>query len=128
MKKIFGTSRLSKWFTAPRKPTEAVKHQLREIAKFAFNHEEGLQVLDRHKRFLNSADGLFLRDSLLLLQGNISDYLLSDEFTELDEREKDITQRSLKQCNELCSYILDPLGYIDGYIKIKGSQKATKGE
>ena len=61
----------------------------------------------------------FLRDSLLMLQGEIVKQMLSREFTELKAEEKDIRQRAYAQTNEIIAFLVDPMVYIKSALKIQ---------
>ena len=96
-----------------------MRKHLKKIIQIYLSSDEGKQVLDRYLLKQKEDDLKFLRDSLLMLQGEIVKQMLSREFTELKAEEKDIRQRAYAQTNEIIAFLVDPMVYIKSALKIQ---------
>jgi hypothetical protein len=85
---------------------------VREMSK-GFGSEQGRSMYEKYKE-LRKQEGWKVHQGLIIQVANeLSQYLLSKEFTYLDKEEKDARQRAIYISKEIIDFLLDPVAGLD---------------
>lgn len=79
------------------------------------NSTEFNTKLGQYRRVMESPEWKFLRDTLLVMKSEMLQDVFSRAHTKLSKEEKDITQRTYYNINELIDFLLQP----DTWLKSK---------
>ena len=66
------------------------------------------RTLTRYQNLTQGEDWRIYQNLIVNIGNKISQYMLSKDYSELDEREKDVQQRVFYMTKELLEFILDP--------------------
>jgi len=75
--------------------------------------------LEDYERAMKTPQWEFLRDSILVLRGNMANELLSLRFAKLDPNEKDVQQRVYYHFNQLLEFLEHPTEHIKNKRRFK---------
>ena len=64
-------------------------------------------------------------EMLMLLRGSIAEELLSERFTKLDAREKDVQQRAFSMVDQLIKFLTNPLAQAQERAKVYRTERET---
>ena len=70
------------------------------------------QELLKFEHALKTTEWKFFISVLRLMQGRMLEHMVSKEYTLLDEREKDVTQRTYYNINQILVFMMSPLGWV----------------
>ena len=66
------------------------------------------RTLTRYQNLTKNDDWQIYQNLIINISNKIAQYMLSKEYSELDEREKDVQQRVFYMTKELFEFVLDP--------------------
>lgn len=90
-----------------------MKNLLSEFEKYFEKQEEFRRRLINYSRMLESEEFSFFKDALLTMKGIMAtDMLESRQFTSLDPVEKDVTQKTYHNIDQMLTFLSDPLKWI----------------
>ena len=88
-----------------------MKNLLNQFIKLCDN-EEFQRRMVAYERVLKTKQWEFVRDVLLTVKGTMLSDMLSHRFTILDQTEKDVTQRTYHNINEVLEFLSSPAKWI----------------
>lgn len=91
---------------------QRVKALLNQFIELYDNEEEYRRRLANYQRVLKTEEWAFLRDSLMTIKGVMMGDMFSRRFTDLDQQEKDVAQKTYYQMDQILTFLLNPSGWI----------------
>lgn len=73
-----------------------------------FATDDGGVTLHKYKDMMKSDGGKIHQAFLVEIANGLLKYMVTKEFTDLDQKQKDIEQRAIVECKELIDFLLDP--------------------
>ena len=98
-----------------------MKNLLNQFIRIVNDSEEFERELNKYERVKKTDEWKFVRDVLLIIKSTILQDMFSARFTNLDEKEKDIEQRTYYNINELMDFLMNP----SAWIKLKKTRFAA---
>jgi len=89
-----------------------MKDLLGQLAEIFDKNEHFQSELLKFDRALKTPEWAFFMGVLRLMQGKMLEHMVSKEFTLLDEIEKDVTQRTYYNLNQILVFLMAPLGWV----------------
>ena len=105
-----------------------MKHLLIKTVEKYYSNEVDSQRLSQYQRLKDDPGWLFVEESLRYLQGLILNDIMSKEFTELGEKEKDIKQRTFKGVYDVIEFLINPPKVAETVLKIRQHNKGLAGK
>jgi hypothetical protein len=104
-----------------------MKHLLNKLVTFHKN-EEFNRRLDAYSRALKTEEWKFLRDTLFIMRSEMIQDMFSKKHTDLDDNEKDVTQRTYYNINQVLEFLLEPKKWIKRKtrLNVKPDLKASR--
>lgn len=81
---------------------------LKKVSLDMWAAENVERTLTRYQNLVQSEDWQIYQNLIVNISNKISQYMLSKDYSELDEREKDVQQRVFYMTKELFEFVLDP--------------------
>lgn len=104
-----------------------IKKLLLKISKDLYHSENRTSNLRKYAH-MRKHEGWQVHQKFMVAIGNsMSEYLLSEKFTNLDMQEKDAQQRALNIAKEIIDFLFDPMKGMTNYIRAT-QQGATTGQ
>jgi len=100
-----------------------MKDLLAQFKDIFEKNETFREELLRFDRTIKTSDWGFFVGFLRLMQGRILEDMVSKEYTLMDEKEKDVTQRTYYNINQILVFLMSPAGWI--WKRSKWSQVLT---
>jgi hypothetical protein len=89
-----------------------MKDLLKQFVVLFDTYDEYQRRLDAYQRVLKTEEWKFLRDTFVTLKATILSDMLSAQYTKLDEREKDVMQRTYYNINLILDFLSEPKKWI----------------
>jgi len=89
-----------------------VKALLNQFIELFDNEEEYQRRLANYQRVLKTEEWAFLRDTLMTIKGVMAGDMFSRRFTDLDQQEKDVAQKTYYQIDQILTFLLNPSAWI----------------
>ena len=83
-----------------------------QFIEISTNSEQFRKRRDAYERLMKTNEFSFFKDVLLMIRGTILTRMLSYEFTNLDEKEKDVQQRTYYNLNEIINFLMTPTDWV----------------
>jgi len=77
------------------------------LSKF-FGTPDGEVMYHKYEQMMKSEGGKVHQAFLVEIANGLLQYMVTDKFTELDARQKDVEQRAIYECKEMIDFLLDP--------------------
>jgi hypothetical protein len=89
-----------------------MKDLLKQFVTLFNQYEEYQRRLTAYDRILKTEEWKFVSDTILTLRATIVSDMLSQAYTKLDEREKDVMQRTYYNINLILDFLSEPKKWI----------------
>jgi hypothetical protein len=89
-----------------------MKDLLKQFVTLHTQYEEYQRRLDAYDRVLKTEEWKFVRDTFLTLRATIVADMLSTAHTDLNERDKDVVQRTYYNINLILDFLSEPKKWI----------------
>ena len=100
-----------------------MKSLLNQFVHFYQTDPEFQREINNFQLAIKSSQWKFYKQMLLIIRGIMANNMFSKQFTTLDAKEKDIAQRTYYNIDQILTFLLDPLKWIE---KKSKWQKAIK--
>ena len=92
---------------------------LSRISKYLLLSDEGKQSFNKYDALRTHESWKVHQALLVLIMNEISTYMLSKGFTQLEQSEKDVQQRAFYVVKEVIDFMLNPLKNAERYVALK---------
>lgn len=89
-----------------------MKNLLSQFIDLYDNEEEYRKQLARYSHATKTKEWAFFRDTLMMIKGVMASDMFSRRFTDLDQQEKDVNQRTYRNIDQILTFLLNPSGWI----------------
>ena len=83
------------------------------------SNDEFSRRAGNYSRALKTEEWQFLKDAIQLIQGQMAIDMFSRKYTQLNETEKDVIQKTYYNTNQILDFLANPQGWITRRNKIK---------
>lgn len=112
----------------PLKQKPPIKSLIRQFLEYAERSEDFRRQADYYSKAIKTEEWKFLHTAIHLIMNKMLQHMLSKEFTSLDETEKDVTQRTYYNINQILTFLLDPSLWVRNRSKWLKSLSQLKGK
>ena len=102
-----------------------MKSLLTQFITYFEQSEEFQRELTALERAIKSKEWQFFKTMLLSMQGIMANDMLSKKYTNLDPTEKDVTQRTYYNINQMLMFFMNPLRWVKKRSKWKEVLRAV---
>ena len=89
-----------------------MKNLLNQFIELYDTEEEYRRQLANYSHATKSNEWAFFRDTLMMIKGVMASDMFSRRFTDLDQQEKDVTQKTYHNIDQILTFLLNPGGWI----------------
>lgn len=100
------------WFWKALKRKRQIKNLLNNFVEFYEKNEQFQQQLEQLHRATKTKEWKFYTDILMTVKGIMANDMFSKHYTLLDEKEKDITQRTYYNIDQMLTFLMNPIGWM----------------
>ncbi|MDY6856719.1 MAG: hypothetical protein SWO11_18830 [Thermodesulfobacteriota bacterium] len=101
-----------------------MRAKLIQVIDQIFSNDVSRQRLEQYIRLKDEPGWEFHKDILLLIQGIMTNDMLSRQFTDLGAMEKDVRQRAYRMVYEVTMFLMDPMKFSEKHFAIKKYNKS----
>lgn len=105
-----------------------MKNLLAQFIQIYQTDAEFQREINNFQLAIKSHQWKFYKQMLLIIKGIMANDMFSKQFTTLDTKEKDIAQRTYYNIDQILTFLLDPLKWIEKKSKWQGAVKHLKKE
>ncbi len=98
---------------------------LSQFVTYFEQSEEFQRELTALERAIKTKEWQFFKTMLLSMQGIMANDMLSKQYTNLDQAEKDVMQKTYYNINQMLMFFMNPLGWVKKRSKWKELLKAA---
>jgi len=102
-----------------------MKNLLAQFVTYFNESEEFQRELAALERVIKSKEWQFFKTMLLSMQGIMANDMLSKHYTNLDQTEKDVMQKTYYNINQMLMFFMSPFGWVKKRSKWKEVLKAV---
>lgn len=98
-----------------------MKNLLNQFVVLFESNDNFQRKMGSYERAIKTEDWAFMRDAIMMMQGQMAMDMFSRAHTLLDQHEKDVVQQTYYNINQILTFLLDP----DKWIKRRHGKWAT---
>lgn len=116
------------WFLRGSRKRRQIKNLLSDFVKFYEENEAFKQQLGQLDRVKATKEWKFYTDLLITIKGIMASDMFSKHHTLLDEREKDIVQRTYYNIDQMLTFLMNPLRWMKKKSRWQNLKTNLKGK
>ena len=101
------------WFWKVLRRRRRIKNLLNQFVQFYEKNEEFQQQMEHLQRAIQTEEWKFYTQLLMTIKGIMATDMFSKQHTILNEKEKDIVQRTYYNIDQMLTFLVNPLGWME---------------